>query len=180
MKVGLNVWGSIGMKRYRMRVFIFDVFFVFLMATFIILYGHLIEYYVEHALFIVFIFVIILTASIYVYDDIRQILHRRIIGLTVRIQGLNSYKTLPKIISIHETRRKNHQLVYRCKGYNIPVCFIERVDHEKAVLYPFYKENLNSDCLFEIVENYRYEFFLVKDDNHNKYIINREQVLYVE
>jgi hypothetical protein len=168
------------MKRYRRRVFLFDAFFVLVLIALVTLYGHLIAFYTAHTLFIVFIFIIIITASIYVYDVIRQMLHLRIKGLHVMIQGLEKELFFPETITINEIRKKNHQLVYRYQGYNIPICFIEHVDQEKAYLYPFCDRRHATNDLYEILENYRYKYFLVKDENQNKYIVNRTQVLSIE
>ncbi|MDO9629281.1 MAG: hypothetical protein Q7I99_05210 [Acholeplasmataceae bacterium] len=168
------------MKRYRRNIFLLDTIFVILMISQVIMYGHLVGFYMEHTLFIVFIFVIIITASIYVHDVIRQMLHRRIKGLRVKILSLEKEMLFPKTICINEIRKKNHQLVYRYQGYNIPICFVERVDNEKAYLYPSIEGKAVLDNLYEIVANYKYKFFLVKDTHEKKYIIDKEQVLSIE
>jgi late competence protein required for DNA uptake (superfamily II DNA/RNA helicase) len=145
--------------------------------TLVILYGHLIGFYTAHTLFIVFIFVIIITASMYAHDVIRDLLHRRVKGLQIVITNHEKDLILPKTITINEIRKKNHQLVYRYQGFNIPISFIERVDQERAYLYPFFTYEGSTDDLFEILENYRYKYFLVKDRHHHKYIITCSQVL---
>ncbi|MBU1143704.1 MAG: hypothetical protein KKH92_08690 [Firmicutes bacterium] len=168
------------MKRYKRRVFVFDTIFVFIMIALVTLYGHLIAFYTAHTLFIVFIFIIIMTASIYVHDVIRQALHQKIKGLRVVIQGSKKKVCFPNTITVNEIRKKNHQLVYRYQGYNIPVCFVEHVDQEKAHLYPFCEVDDDTGHVYEVIENYRYEFFLVKDIHQKKYIVNRTQVLSIE
>lgn len=165
------------MRRYRRQLFVFDTFFVLFLMTLVILYGHLIGFYTAHTLFIVFIFVIIITSSIYAHDVIRQLLHRRVKGLQIIVSNHDEDLILPKTITINEIRKKNHQLVYRYQGYNIPISFIERVDQEKAHLYPFFTFKGSTDDLFEILENYRYQYFLIKDEHHHKYIISSSQVL---
>ena len=168
------------MKRYRRQIFVFDTIFVLVMIALVTLYGHLIGFYTTYTLFIVFIFIIIITASIYAHDVIRQMLHRRIKGLHVMIQGLDHKIAFPKTITTNEIRKKNHQLVYRYQGYNVPIAFIEHIEEDKAYLYPVYEETISTDKSYEIIENYRYEFFLVKDNLQNKYIVNRTQVLSIE
>jgi len=168
------------MKRYRRQLFVFDTFFVLFMMALVILYGHLIGFYTAHTLFIVFIFVIIISASVYAHDVFRQILHQRVKGLHVLIEKYDKEVILPKTITINEIRKKNHQLVYRYQGFSIPISFIEHVDHEKAHLYPFYNIKGSTSELCEILENYRYKYFLVKDSNQHKYIINHSQVLSIE
>jgi len=168
------------MKRYRRHLFLFDTFFVLFTVSLVILYGHLIGFYIAHTLFIIFIFVIMITASLYAHDVIRQVLHRRVKGLHVAIQEYHKEIPLPKTITINEIRKKNHQLVYRYQGFNIPICFVEYVDHEKAHLYPFYQISDSKGDFCEILENYGYEYFLVKDSHQKKYIINRKQVLSIE
>lgn len=167
------------MKRYKRQLFIYDAFFVFLMTALVILYGHLIGFYLAHTLFIVFIFVIIITASIYAHDVFREMLHRRVKGLQVIVKESDNKIDLPKAITVNEIRKKNHQLVYRYQGFSIPISFVERVDHEKAYLYPFYTSNNSENNSFEILENFRYRYFLVKD-RHHKFIIKGSQVLSIE
>lgn len=168
------------MKRFRRHIFVFDLIFVFILIALVTLYGHLIGFYTTHSLFIVFIFVIIITALIYVYDVIRKNLHNRVKGLQIAITKLDTESLLPKTIEINEVRKKNHQLVYRFQGYNIPITFVERVDQEKAYLYPYLHENENISKQYEIIENYKFEYFLVKDNNQKKFIVNRTQVLSIE
>ena len=150
------------------------------MLALVILYGHLIGFYTAHTLFIVFIFVIIMTAFAYAHDVIRQLLHKRVKGLHVRIQNHENQVILPKTIKINEIRKKNHQLVYHYQGVNVPITFIEYVDQDKAYLYPFYSDRGYQGGMYEILENYRYKYFLVKDSHQHKYIINCSQVLSIE
>jgi hypothetical protein len=61
-------------------------------------------------------------------------------------------------------------------GLAIPVEFVEKVEGRHAFTYPHLNHPLTDGTFYEVLEHYRYHYFLVRDLHHRQYIIHRKQI----
>jgi len=161
---------------YRKLNTVFWIISSFLMIGMVILYAFLIQAYRTHALYILFIFAIILIGIIYLYDWTYHFMEHKVIGQKIGITDAKQHPKLPTIINLNQHIKRHKNSYYKYDGFKIPETFIKRTRGSKGYLYPVIDPKQIKDEHFEIIENYKYHYFLVRDQLGAYYIAHRNQI----
>lgn len=163
-------------NKYRKLNIIFWIISSLLMIGMVILYAHLLQAYKSYALYILFIFAVILIGIIYLYDWSYHFMENKVIGQKIKVVEHHHVPRLPQIISINQYIKRTKQSFYKHDGYKIPEAFIKRIRGAKGYLYPLANYDNVKDEVFEVMVNFRYHYFLVKDQLGAYYIVHRNQI----
>jgi hypothetical protein len=164
-------------KRFRLLSYIFITTLIIIVISLAILYGYLISYYTEHALYIMMIFTMLITSFIYLYDIFKTHFQKRIIGKSIKlITPSNPKFRLPEKVFIDSVPQKADSSYIRYQGMKIPFSFIETIKGDFGYLYPFLTSHNQQYQECKILAHYLYKFYLIETKDYVKLIVCHNQV----
>ena len=164
------------MKRIMFLSIFVELLMIVIFLGFIVLYGFLIRQYDDYFIAIIIIFMILTSGLFYANDVLQRHLSDQAIGKRILLKEAKIQSPYPRSFPISEIKRKAFHQVYMFEGFAIPVEFVEKVEGRHAFTYPILNQPLTDGTFYEVLEHYRYHYFLVRDLHHKQYIIHRKQI----
>ncbi len=164
------------MKRIMFLSVFIELMMILILLGFIVLYGFLIRQYDDHFIAIIIVFIILTSGLFYANDVLQHHMSDLAIGKRILLKEVLVKQTYPVSFPISEIKRKAFHQVYMFEGRAIPVEFIERVEGRHAFTYPTLDHPMTNGTFYEVLDHYRYHYFLVRDIKHKQYIIHRKQI----
>lgn len=164
------------MKRIMFFSIFIEMLMILILLGFIVLYSILIRHYDDYFMVIIVVFMILISGLFYANDVMQKHMSDQAIGKRIMLKEAQFQYRIPTTFPIGDVKRKAFHQVYMHEGLAIPIEFVERVEGRHALTFPHLNEPLRDGTFYEVLDHYRYSYFLVRDIHQKQYIIHRKQI----